>query len=94
MMKTVKEVFLQTVSPGPLRIPWGSFRIFTKIRGDVRKKRLINSLSSLAISLRVFVKIQNGPNKIQGARGKLIQEKTPFRTLKVMKMVYILTPVR
>ncbi len=60
----------------------------------VNQQLIVVVNDTLRISLRVFVKIQNGPNKIQGARGKLIQEKTPFRTLKVMNMVYILTPVR
>ncbi len=28
--------FHESVSPGPLRIPWGPFKVFTKIRVDIR----------------------------------------------------------
>ncbi len=44
--------FHESVSPGPLSIPWGPFRIFTKICGDFRNKRLSTVSTTMAIIYR------------------------------------------
>jgi hypothetical protein len=45
--------FLKSVSPKPLIIPLGPFRIFTKIRGDIR---------SLSFATGVKTPVANGKN--------------------------------
>jgi hypothetical protein len=37
--------FRESVSPKPLSIPLGSFRIFSKIRGDIRSSRFATGVS-------------------------------------------------
>ncbi len=37
--------FHESVSPKPLSIPLGSFRIFSKIRGDIRSSRLTTGIN-------------------------------------------------
>jgi hypothetical protein len=80
-------------------IPWGSFRIFTKIRGDIQKQSVNvtgDNLSPVTTTpavmyrryrsltlARIFVKIWNGPNRILGGQGKLICEKTWSRKSRV-----------
>ncbi len=39
--------FHESVSPKPLSIPLGPFRIFSKIRGDIRSSRLTTSFTSV-----------------------------------------------
>jgi hypothetical protein len=37
--------FHESPSPKPLKIKFGSFRIFSKIRGDIRKSRCTTSVN-------------------------------------------------
>ncbi len=37
--------FLESVSPKPMIIPLGSFRIFSKVRGDIRSSRFATGVN-------------------------------------------------
>ncbi len=43
--------FHESLSPGALGIPWGSFQIFTTIRGDSLKQRLITGVNGAAAAI-------------------------------------------
>jgi hypothetical protein len=53
--------FYESVSPRPLSIPLGPFRIFSKIRGDIRKCRCTTGTNDTG------GKIRNDPYAIFGA---------------------------
>jgi hypothetical protein len=40
-----RDFFHESVSPKPLSIPLGPFRIFSKIRGDIRSSRLTTGIN-------------------------------------------------
>jgi hypothetical protein len=42
---SVTRFFHESVSPKPLSIPLGPFRIFSTIRGDIRSSRLITGIN-------------------------------------------------
>jgi hypothetical protein len=43
--------FHESVSPKPLSIPLGPFRIFSKIRGDIRSSRLTTGINDTGLLL-------------------------------------------
>jgi hypothetical protein len=52
------RLFHESSSPNPLKITLGSFRIFSKIRGDIRKSRCtirINDLVNLKENIYLYV---------------------------------------
>ncbi len=81
------QVFYESVSPKPLSVPLGPFRIFSKISGDICSSRCttgINNTSvitsgvpSLAnISANFWIKIETNLMLFSGTWGKMIYEKT------------------